>query len=157
MHKAGGRRIFAVAALSGLALTACQTVRPGTPARYAECDKLIAAYGKARPGFLNAEEWGERDWDRFRGIYDTNGDGKVDFDELYGRFPPPPNVPDVGRYERERMRSFRRMDQAGKGYIDRADVIRGATGGFRLQDRNRDGWLSRDECAAIHPPPLELV
>ena len=153
------RRIARRLLVIGAALLAggCETVRPATPASYADCDKLIATYGKLRPGYVNVEEWGQRDWDRFSGIYDTNGDGKIDFNELYGRYPPPPNLPNPAMFERGRMRSFRRMDRAGKGYIDRADIIRDATPGFRWQDRNHDGWLSREECALRRPPPIELV
>lgn len=135
---------------------ACETVRPATTASYAECDKRIAAYGKARPGFLNVEEWGQRDWDNFRNLFDANGDGKVDRAEIAARLPPPPNLPDRAMYDREQERNFRKMDRANKGYVDRADVLRDATPGFRWQDRNHDGWLSREECA-LRRRTFELV
>ncbi|MBS0363644.1 MAG: hypothetical protein JSR98_19900 [Proteobacteria bacterium] len=125
----------------------CETVLPATAGSYAECDRVIAAYGKQRPGFVDVEEWGQRSWDSFRGAYDANGDGKVDRAELIGKFQPPLNAPGRAMYDREQARNFRRLDRANKGFIDRADVIRDATPGFRWQDRNHDGWLSREECA----------
>ena len=142
----------------GAALLAggCQTVLPATAASYAECDKRIATYGKARPGFINADEWAQRDWDNFRGMFDKNGDGRVDRAEWSTGVLVPPGLPDRAMWDREQERNFRRLDRANKGYIDRADIVRDTTPGFRWQDRNHDGWLSREECA-VRRRSIELV
>lgn len=145
-----------LAVCAALIAGGCETVRPATPSSYAECDKLISTYGKTRPGFVNLEEWGQRAWDGFRGANDTNGDGKIDFAELFGRFQPPANAPYRAMEERGQKNIFRRLDRGGKGYIDRADVIRDATPSFRWQDRNHDGWLSREECA-LRRQTYELI
>lgn len=142
----------------GAALLAggCETVRPATTASYAECDKRIAVYGKLRPGFLNLEEWSERDWESLRGTFDKNGDGRVDWAEWSTGLPTPPNLPDRAMYDREQAHLFKTLDRSNKGYIDRADVIRDTTPSFRWQDRNHDGWVSREECA-LRRAPMELV
>ena len=149
-------RLSMAVALGGLMLAGCQTVRPGTPERLAACDVMIAHYGKTRPGVMTVQEWGEHAWDTGGVAMDRNGDGRIDPLEWTGGRPRPADPLEQSAYDHQ-LRSFEKLDRNRKGYLDRADISRDAGPGFRLMDRNHDGWLTRDECAAILPRPIELV
>ncbi len=139
-----------VLAVACVLLTGCQTIRPGTPERLAECDQRIAEYGKTRPGRLNADEWAELPWRGFRSMFDKDGDGRIDLSEY---------MSSAGAVENPKFhrRLFDKLDTGHKGFIDRNDILRDERSSFRMVDLNRDGWIDRAECAAIHPYPIELV
>jgi len=142
--------------LVGASLAGCQTIQPGTPASYADCDKLIAQYAHVRPDRLNPQEWGLRNWDGMRSAFDRNGDQRLDLAELAHRTQPPADRWERKGYEAQ-ARNFRKLDRGNKGYLDRDDIVVAARGAFRNRDRDRDDWLTRDECAATLPHPIDFV
>ena len=167
MRTADGRRLAATAAVGALLLTGgCSTgdrLRPGAPSSVAFCQGIIDRFGKTRPGYVNAEEWGAKSWWSFSETFDLDHDGKVTFAELakkMGAPPSRPTTPLISQSKADRvgqiaydaaLADFRRMDHGPKGYIDEHDIMLGDLSDFRERDLNHDGWLSPQECA-LHLP-----
>jgi hypothetical protein len=153
---------IAAAVLVGasLGLTSCETVRPGTAERAADCDELMRVYAKARKDAVNLKEWTDRDWDRDLKTWDAKGDGRIDRGEwtasIRKQIAEHPNDRSLTRILRESNRLFDRIDIGHKGYLNRRDFEKDSSATFNRQDRNHDGWVSRAECLleVSHPPPL---
>jgi hypothetical protein len=167
MRSAGGRWWMSMPALGALILlTGCSTgdrLRPGGPSSVAFCARMIGQFGKSRPGYVNAEEWGAKNWWTYSSLFDLDHDGKVTFAELAAKLGAPgsrPTTPLIRQRNAERSAQiaydgaygeFKRMDHGRKGYIDERDIMLGDLSDFRAHDLNRDGWLSPQECA-VHLP-----
>lgn len=150
-----GARSFLLLAAAGALVAGCQTIRPPTPERLAECDRLIARYAKTRPGVLTVQEWGQHAWDTSGPALDKNHDGRIDLQEWTGAIALEPEPYRKSAIDHARL-GFEKLDRGHKGYLDPADIARDAAGSFRIQDLNHDGWLTRSECATMHIYP-ELV
>jgi hypothetical protein len=137
------------------ALTGCATA-PGGPALRAACQADLDAYARHRPDALTADEWAERSWSR-----DPHARGQPDYRftkaEWLAPATPPPGTPYPEQWAKGRRsleRTFDRMDKGHKGYLVRADFLPSYKQEFQLLDRNRDGWVTLNECAVTFPDPF---
>ncbi len=137
-------------------------MREGSAAEIAFCERTIAEFGKTRPGYVNAEEWGAHAWRTYAGRFDANHDGKVTLEELTAheiKIPPTiANRERIVRLEHQSwVNSFKSQDHGHKGYIDQHDVTIDYASDFRLHDLNHDGWLNAYECAITPPQLIDLI
>lgn len=142
---------------AALALCGCQTVAPGTPRILANCDVAIRAHAKIRPDAVNSSEWIELSWARTRSMSDKNGDGRIDRAEWLGYATPGVGAayPEMWAKARSQLeKTFDKIDRQHKGYLEISDYVAGYDHEFRKRDRNRDGWIDRDECALSFPAPF---
>lgn len=96
-----------------------------------------------RDGVITAAEW--QNAPAVLAKLDTNGDGKVSPDEL--RPPGPP--PGGGEEMAARMMSF---DKDGDGKLSAAELPERMQGMMERADKNKDGFLTKDELTAAPAP-----
>ena len=107
----------------------------------------LMRYDTNGDGVVDRAEWDAGQEARFKQL-DTDKDGKLTQDELFGRTPSADrnNVLPTDRQVQRQSSYFRLMDTDRDGFVSKAEFMAQAERNFQRCDLNKDGRINTAEC-----------
>ncbi len=138
--------LTAVPAMAAPGDSAAPAARPTQGSDPARSNRGIMRYDTNRDGVVDHAEWTAGQDARFKRL-DTNGDGKLNQEEMFARSPgAPDSVLPTDRQAQRQSAYFQRLDTDKDGSVTFAEFLAGSERNFARCDVNKDGRTDTAEC-----------